>query len=211
MAARARGRRVPRLDPRRVSGRGFDCMGGGLDHASHRALARGRGQVRGSASPARGGGARRAAPQRAGRDCGRTGGECERRCRPTGIGAPSGGAAPRTAGVGAALVLGRALSVGRAHRVGHRLLRPSPGNLRGPGDRAPARLGPAVARGPGGEDRRRGLGLRGGRSVVLRGRAPGFPCRPLGGGGSDRALRAGARRRRIGRPARRDARREAAA
>src|SRR2546430_15543498 len=77
--------------------------------------------------------------------------------------------------------------------------------------RAPARLGPAVARGPGGEDRRRGLGLRGGRSVVLRGRAPGFPCRPLGGGGSDRALRAGARRRRIGRPARRDARREAAA
>src|SRR3989441_329691 len=207
----ARGRWVPRLDSRRVSGRGFDCMGGGLDHASHRALARGRGQVRGSASPARGGGARRAAPQRAGRDCGRTGGECERRCRPTGIGAPSGGAAPRTAGVGAALVLGRALSVGRAHRVGHRLLRPSPGNLRGPGDRATARLGPAVARGPGGEDRRRGLGLRGGRSVVLRGRAPGFPCRPLGGGGSDRAFRAGARRRRIGRPARRDARREAAA
>src|SRR5207244_2744341 len=122
-----------------------------------------------------------------------------------------GGAAPRTAGVGAALVLGRALSVGRAHRVGHRLLRPGPGNLRGPGDCAPARLGPAVARGPGGEDRRRGLGLRGGRSVVLRGRAPGFPRRPLGGGGSDRALRAGARRRRIGRPARRDARREAAA
>src|SRR5207302_409079 len=141
----------------------------------------------------------------------RAGGECERRCRPAGIGAPSGGAAPRTAGVGAALVLGRALSVGRPHRVGHRLLRPSPGNLRGPGNRAPARLGPAVARGPGGEDRRRGLGLRGGRSVVLRGWAPGFPCRPLGGGGSDRALRAGARRRRIGRPARRDARREAAA
>src|SRR5256886_11035006 len=107
---------------------------------------------------------------------------CERRCRPTGIGAPSGGAAPRTAGVGAALVLGRALSVGRAHRMGHRLLRAGPGKLRGPGNRAPARLGPAVARGPGGEDRRRGLGLRGGRSVVLRGRAPGFPCRPLGGG-----------------------------
>src|SRR5256884_522774 len=211
VAARARGRRLPRLDPRRVSGRGFDCMGGGLDHPSHRTLARGRGQVRGPASPARRGRARRAAPEGAGRDRGRTGRECERRRRPAGVGAPSGGAPPRTAGVGAALVLGRALSVGRAHRVGHRLLRPGPGNLRGPGNRAPARLGPAVARGPGGEDRRRGLGLRGGRSVVLRGRAPGFACRPLGGGGSDRALRAGARRRRIGRPARRDPRREAAA
>src|SRR6266852_4108020 len=48
-------------------------MGGGLDHASHRTLTRGRGQVRGSASPARRGRARRAAPERAGRDCGRTG------------------------------------------------------------------------------------------------------------------------------------------
>src|SRR2546428_4736585 len=52
---------------------------------------------------------------------------------------------------------------------------------------------------------------RNGQVETADGRAPGFPCRPLGGGGSDRALRAGARRRRIGRPARRDARREAAA
>src|SRR5439155_1332480 len=104
VAARARRRRLPCMDPRWLSGRGTERMGRGLEHAGHRTFAGCRAQVRGSAPAAGGGRAGRAASQRAGRDRRWMRLERDRGGTPAGIGGPSRSAPPRAAGVGPALV-----------------------------------------------------------------------------------------------------------
>jgi len=68
--------------------------------------------------------------------------------------------------------------------------------------RAPARLGPAVPRGPGGADRSHRLELRGRRRAVLRRRPPHRACGIVGRRGAHGACGPFPGRRRLGRPAR---------